>query len=97
MNGSVKEKVMKLVNDLKTAMTVSHEEDTVMVHIIIVIFHVYNIECNSDIYIYKERRLMCNSCVLDLSLVFILMEEGGCPSSYHRKYGNLVMCKFERS
>jgi len=25
------------------------------------------------------------------------MEEGGCPSSNHRKYGNLVTCKFERN
>jgi len=41
MDGSVKEKVVKLVNDLKTVMTVSHQEDTLMVHIIIVIFHVY--------------------------------------------------------
>jgi len=32
---------MKFVNDLKTAMTVSQQEDTLMVHIIIVIFHVY--------------------------------------------------------
>jgi len=41
MDGSVKEKAMKLVNDLKTAVTVSHQEDTLMVHVIIVIFHVY--------------------------------------------------------
>jgi hypothetical protein len=28
MDGSVKEKVVKLVNDFKTAMTVIHQEDT---------------------------------------------------------------------
>ena len=41
MDGSVKEKVMKLVNDLKTSVTVSHKEDTLVVHIIILIFLVY--------------------------------------------------------